>query len=52
MFLKYLFTINNLKHITLFKIRRYSYMFRPFWTTPIECYIPSIEVASILYLVL
>ena len=27
MFLKYLFTINTLKHITLFKIRRYSYMF-------------------------
>jgi len=25
MFLKYLFTINTLKHITLFKIRRYSF---------------------------
>jgi len=24
MFLKYLFTINTLKHITLFKIRRYE----------------------------
>ena len=32
MFLKYLFTINTLKHITFFKIRRYCYMFRPFWT--------------------
>jgi len=52
MFLKYLFTINALKHITLFKIRRYSYMFRSFWTILRECYIPNIEVASILYLVL
>ena len=52
MFLKYLFTINTLKHITLFKIRRYSYMFRSFWTILREHYIPSIEVASILYLVL
>ena len=52
MFLKYLFTINALKHITLFKIRRYSYMFRSFWTNLRECYVPKIEVASILYLVL
>jgi len=52
MFLKYLFTINTLKHITLFKIRRYSYMFRSFWTILRERYVPSIEVASILYLVL
>ena len=27
MLLKYLYTINTLKHITLFKIRRYSYMY-------------------------
>jgi len=52
MFLKYLFTINTLKHITLFKIRRYSYMFRSFRIILRECYVPSIEVASILYLVL
>ena len=52
MFLKYLFTINTLKHITLFKICRYSYMFRSFWTILRERYVPSIEVASILYLVL
>ena len=52
MFLKYLFTSNTLKHITLFKIRRYSYMFRSFWTIFRERYVPSIEVASILYLVL
>ena len=52
MFLKYLFTINTLKHITLFKIRRYSYMFRPFWTVLRERYVPSIEVASGLYIVL
>ena len=52
MFLKYLFTINTLKHITFFKIRRYSYMFRSFWTILRECNVPSIEVASILYLVL
>ena len=51
-FLKYLFTINTLKHITLFKIRRYSYMFRSFWTILRERYVPSIEVASILYSVL
>ena len=49
MFLKYLFTINTLKHITLFKIRCYSYMFRCFWTILRECYVPSIEVASSLY---
>jgi len=49
MFLKYIFTINTLKHITLFKIRRYSYMFRSFWTILRECYVCGIEVASILY---
>ena len=47
MFLNYLFTINTLKHITLFKIRRYSYMFRSFWTILRECHVPSIEVATI-----
>jgi len=47
MFLKYLFTINTLKHITLFKIRRYSYMFRSFWTILRECYVPSIEVVGV-----
>jgi len=52
MFLNYLFTINTLKHITLFKIRRYFYMFRSFWTILRECYVSSIEVASILFLVL
>jgi len=52
MFIKYLFTINTLKHITLFKIHRYSYMFRSFWTILSECYVPSIEVVSSLYLVL
>jgi len=52
MFLKYLFTINTLKHITLFKIRRYSYMFQSFWTILKERYVRSIEVANILYLVL
>ena len=52
MFLKYLFTINTLKHITLFKIRRYSNMFRSFLTILRECYVPNFEVASILYLVL
>jgi len=49
MFLKYIFTINTLKHIALFKIRRYSYMFLSFWTILRERYVPSIEVASILY---
>jgi len=52
MYLKYLFTINTLKHITLFKIRRYSSMFRSFWTILRERYVPSIEVASILYMLL
>ena len=52
MFLKYVFTINSLKHIILFKIRHYSYMFRSFWTILRERYVLSIEVASILYLVL
>jgi len=52
MFLKYLFTINTLKHINLFKICRYSYMIPSFWTVLRECYVPSIEVAIILYLVL
>ena len=47
MFLKYIFTIKTLKHITLFKICCYSYMFRSFWTILRECYVPSIEVASI-----
>ena len=52
MFLKYLFTIKTLKHITLFKISRYSYTYRSFWIILRECYVPNIEVASILYLVL